>query len=287
MGKAKTRRKIDAGVLTQMLQRRCARPGNVFMSEVSSGTGAMAHARADAIAVSCWPSRGMHFSGFEIKVSRQDWVHELARPRKAEAIGQFCHYWWLVVGDASIVQDGELPSGWGLLAAKGGKLFTIRDAPLLEPKPPTITFVCSVFRKYFGQMIPKASVDAVLEGERAEMTQQIERRLRSRAASTHQTLQDLTERVSVFEKASGISIRDWNLGRVGECVKVLSNRHGLDTETGSLKSARDRLSHQLESVQRCVAELEAIDRDSANGNDVEQGRSAGAGDAAGGRSADA
>jgi hypothetical protein len=97
---------------------------------------------ADFIAVDTWESKGRRIHGHEVKVSRSDWLHELADPEKAEAWQRFVHHWWLVVPDASIVRPGELPEGWGLLAFRGASLHAVRRAPLLEPKPlPTPVWV--------------------------------------------------------------------------------------------------------------------------------------------------
>lgn len=57
--------------------------------------------------------------GFEIKVSRADWLRELKTHGAKSALWRtYCHYWWIVVPDASIVQPGELPDGWGLLVGR-------------------------------------------------------------------------------------------------------------------------------------------------------------------------
>lgn len=75
------------------------------------------------------------FHGHEVKVSRSDWLRELADPSKAETFKRFMHHWWLVVSDASIVRDGELPEGWGLIVlGKNGLLRAKVKAPRLEPE---------------------------------------------------------------------------------------------------------------------------------------------------------
>lgn len=71
--------------------------------------------RADFIALGLWQSRQAGVIGHEIKVTRSDWLAELAQPSKAEEWWKACSRWYLVVPDASIVQDGELPPGWGLM----------------------------------------------------------------------------------------------------------------------------------------------------------------------------
>ena len=101
---------------------------------------------ADLIAQDCWEAQGMRLHGHEVKVSRSDWLTELADPTKADAIRRFCDHWWLVVPDPAIVRD-DLPDGWGLLAlGKDGKLRVRRPAPLLDPEPLPRTFRASLMR---------------------------------------------------------------------------------------------------------------------------------------------
>lgn len=90
---------------------------------------------ADALAIDLWPSTGNLIHGFEVKVSRSDWLAELREPEKAEAFRPYVDHWWLVVPDASIVRD-DLPEGWGLLA--GDAQLRIRKAApktAREPMP--------------------------------------------------------------------------------------------------------------------------------------------------------
>lgn len=89
---------------------------------------------ADALAIDLWPSSGHVIHGFEVKVSRSDWLHELADPSKAEAFKRFTHHWWLVVPDARIVRD-DLPGGWGLLTVEGSVLRVKHRAPKADPEP--------------------------------------------------------------------------------------------------------------------------------------------------------
>ena len=100
-------------------------PEYAFLEEVRNDAGFDASRSCDAIAMSLWPSRGLDLQGFEIKASRSDWLRELKDPAKAEAVCKFCDFWWLAVGDAGIVLDGELPVSWGLLVPRGDKLVVV------------------------------------------------------------------------------------------------------------------------------------------------------------------
>lgn len=101
--------------------------------EVADKPGFGGRGFADAVAVGFWPSRGLHVRGFECKVSRSDWLRELAKPDKAERFASLCHEWW-VVTTPGVVKEGELPGGWGLLEKRGDSLRVVAQA---ERRPDT------------------------------------------------------------------------------------------------------------------------------------------------------
>lgn len=100
----------------------------------------------DAIAMALWKSKRLLVHGFEVKISRADWLREMRQPEKAEGWLEIVDRWWLVVSDETIVQPGELPEAWGLLAWRRGRLECVTNAPALrdvtsadaagEPLPP-------------------------------------------------------------------------------------------------------------------------------------------------------
>jgi len=90
-------------------------PRYAVAEHVRSHAGFDARRCADFIALDCWPTKGLELHGHEVKVSRSDWLHELKQPDKAEEFKRYMDRWWLVVPDAKIVKEGELPDGWGLL----------------------------------------------------------------------------------------------------------------------------------------------------------------------------
>lgn len=101
---------------------------------------------ADFIAQDTWEAQGLLLHGHEVKVSRSDWLTELADPSKAEAIKRYCDRWWLVVPDVRIVRD-DLPDDWGLLAfGSDGRLRIKRRAAALTPEPMPATFRASLMR---------------------------------------------------------------------------------------------------------------------------------------------
>lgn len=101
---------------------------------------------ADFIAQDTWEAQGLLLHGHEVKVSRSDWLTELADPTKAEAIKRYCDRWWLVASDKSIVRN-DLPDDWGLLVpGRNGRLRIARQAPQLNPEPMSTNFRASLLR---------------------------------------------------------------------------------------------------------------------------------------------
>ncbi|MFL6163583.1 MAG: hypothetical protein ACJ74U_15345 [Jatrophihabitantaceae bacterium] len=84
--------------------------------------------RIDAVAYGMWAKTGHAVHGIEIKTSRADLVRELHDRGKADAAVAACDYWWLALGSASLLRDtDQLPEGWGVLAAAGTGLRTLRE----------------------------------------------------------------------------------------------------------------------------------------------------------------
>lgn len=65
----------------------------------------------DLLAVGIWRSTGHRTRGFEVKVTRSDWLRELRKPGKAQAHRVDA---WTVATLPGVVKAGEVPAGWGL-----------------------------------------------------------------------------------------------------------------------------------------------------------------------------
>lgn len=89
--------------------------------------------RIDFLAVACWQSDSYVVHGYEIKVSRSDWLRELKSPRKADMSMGRCDHWWLAA-PAGILKPGELPEGWGYVEiSESGRARAKEKAPALRP----------------------------------------------------------------------------------------------------------------------------------------------------------
>lgn len=74
--------------------------------------------------------------GFEVKVSRADWLTEhRTGGKKSETWRRYCDYWWLVVPNPKIIKPGELPDGWGLLAGEKQLRTVVKPARSLIAEP--------------------------------------------------------------------------------------------------------------------------------------------------------
>jgi hypothetical protein len=96
--------------------------------------------RADLVAVSLWGSRGLSIDVHEIKVSRSDWLAELAQPSKADAWWPHSSRFWVVVPSPTIVKPSELPAGWGLMVpstkSNARRMNVVVDAAVRQPEVP-------------------------------------------------------------------------------------------------------------------------------------------------------
>jgi hypothetical protein len=190
-----------------------------LFEEVGNGTGSRCRRHADAVAMGFWPSRGIYLSGFEIKVSRYDWAKELRNPEKADDIAKFCDFWWLVVGDESIVKEGELPPTWGLLVYSGGTLRSKTDATKLEHEPLDRNFIAALLRRAHEAQ-EKVRQEALREGREAGEAQGPEEHMRALKKAQDET-ESYKSAIATFEEKSGIKIERWHAGDVGDAVASL------------------------------------------------------------------
>ena len=251
MSTAATKAQWTEGALTAALRAKFAAPEFAFFSQVCNATGARHTRTADGLAMSCWPSRGLGLYGFEIKVSRQDWLTEKANPAKAEAICKYCDFWYIVAAP-KVVLDGELPPTWGLIEPRGDNLVIKREAPKLDPQPVTRSFLAAILRRAADAAVSrdveadiararndgyKAGHDAGSKG--AELAT---KRLTDEIEGLRRTIRD-------FEEASGFQInRFTNTRKMGEAIRFVMNS-GLTTAAEHLRNVENMAHQILRSVE--------------------------------------
>lgn len=220
--------------------------------EVSNGTGHHARRRADAVAMNCFPSRGMEIHGVEVKHFRSDWLRELKQPDKSTDVQQYCDRWWIAT-PPGVVKIEELPITWGLLELKDDKLRQIKAAPVLEAKPISRPFMASVLRSAgkVDDMVVRKLVDAQVATARAQDQARLESELTRRRGKADEVLKKVEE----IKAKTGIDLTDWcPVDDVAKAVQF-AIASGLHNKYGSLlkaaidmRSASERLFKSLEEA---------------------------------------
>lgn len=237
--------------LYKLLRQRYKDDGWVVLPQVRGGTGSSGSRFADAVAMSLWPSRGLELEGFEIKVSRNDWLRELKEPEKADEIYRHCDRWWIVAADESIVREGELPPTWGLMVVRGGRLINKTLAPKLSPQPLSKGFFAALLRVVSKEYIPAEVVrerqdDAFRRGEEAG---------RVPTQYLAEKYQSLRESVDAFEAKSGVRINDYNGETMGEAVAFVA-KVGVKSVANSMRSLNVQLRNVLDHLEQAAESID-------------------------------
>lgn len=233
-------------------------PNFMYLKEARDATGFDCHRTADAIAIGMYRSCGQLIHGFELKVSRTDWLKELSNAAKAESLMRYCHRWSLIVPDTTIVKDGELPPTWGLgvwsQTRKNAlpKIKWIVRPPELLPLPMSMVF--------FTAMIYAATkIDADTHEKQMKMEYERGRQNAKDAIDREhgrEAHRKLTAAVDAFEKSAGIHISEYisedTANRTGLLFKEW--RRSLETVERSRKNL-EILQKQAEQCHRAITNV--------------------------------
>ena len=180
-------------------------PEWVNFAEVADSTGSRARRRADAICMNIWPSKGYAIHGYEIKVTRADFIHEMKDITKAQAVSKFCDFWWLAV-PVGLVAVEEVPASWGLMELHKNGLKIKKQAPQKE-EPETMTrgFVASLLRE--SRKTDDAYIQHQIESRQAAREAEFERQLEMRHSSLSKQAKTNAEWIATFEDKLGIPFR--------------------------------------------------------------------------------
>ena len=246
---------VTTKLVMAALAKRYPAPEYALFPEVRDHTGfarATPHT-ADALVMGLWPSRGLELLGFEVKVSRADWQRELKDPSKAEAVCRFCDRWWIAAGSAGIVQAGELPPTWGLLVLTSRGFRVEVDAPRLDPQPIDRPMLASLMRRVHERTVPDTHLK---EAERKGYERG--RRVGYGDAETlKEQVADLRTTIAEFECRSGVQLRGWDHGQVGDAVRAVLHgasqceraRNYLEATRGALARLRGAVEQELTALQ--------------------------------------
>lgn len=182
-------------------------PEWVRFAEVANSTGAQSSRRADAVCMNIWPSKGFAIHGFEIKVSRSDFIHEMKDITKVKAVGRFCDFWWLTT-PAGLVSPNEVPESWGLMELHKNGLKIKKQARQNEvPDPITRGFMASLLRK--SRDTDDRYVRTQVEALAAKIREQESRTFESRLENLKAKVDRQAEWIKAFEAKLGVRFESY------------------------------------------------------------------------------
>jgi hypothetical protein len=238
--------------VTKLLRERYAPPQWAYIEQVGDATGSYTSRHADGLAMGLWPSRGLELLGFEVKVSRSDWRRELVRPSKAEPIARRCDRWF-VVAPADIVPLIEVPSNWGLIEVRKGKLIQTKEAAKLDPEPLDRSFLAAILRKASTQNPTEQMRLEARREARLEMEKELPSQVEFKTYRIQGELDALRRRVEAFEATTGIPLEDH------QGTGYYGFPSGEDLARAVLFLAGDgirKIKRQIETIDRVIEHLQ-------------------------------
>ena len=115
---------------------------------MGTGYGRMAEARIDALEITCWPSKGIIVTAYEIKTSLSDFRNELKKPFKRIPAVIYSNRFYFIA-PLGIIPKDEVPVEAGLLEVIPETNFVRGHltAPFRENMAPNWMMVASLIRR--------------------------------------------------------------------------------------------------------------------------------------------
>ncbi len=217
--------------------------GWIVFSELSNRASGPGDRYADAFALGVWASTKYEAHLYEFKASREDLKKELRDPTKADGIGKYATYRWLVLEDEKIMRDLVIPEAWGILVPKvrgGSRILTVvRKAPKLKAVPFTPMFAIACVRNIAKKFVSNAEHDKlreqlsdVLAGRDLKPPPDIVAKDAEISRLTKE-LKNLRDGLDRFRQESGVDLSEygkaavgsWQFGNIGKEVKVAADLH--------------------------------------------------------------
>ena len=246
---------ITAEIIKALLDKQHRNPErSMVVFEVADATGSLSRRWADAVSMEFWPSKGCEITGYEIKVSRSDWLSEMNAPEKSQAVSQFCDRWYLV-SPKGVLGIDELPKTWGHIVATEDKLRTAIKAPKRETEGVDRYFMASlmrsIVRKYSDHKLMEEKIRKAREDERKYQKDLNEGRNKSRDEryAMYQMMFD------EFQRITGVRLDRWNYENTASAIRYLSQQQH-----------REKITAQLE--RRIRADKEMLERDEKSLNAI-------------------
>lgn len=241
--------------LEALIEKRHNDPSWCILQEVADGTGYKTKRHADAIAIGIWPSRGYEIHGYEVKRSRGDVQKELNEPAKADAVGDYCDFWWLVVSDLKIIDGIVVPEQWGILYPKSQVLRVHRKAPRRKTKPITRAFNAAIVRRVFAEYVPRWQLAELERKTIADAEARVAMQSKYAIDNSVREVEDLKKRITAFEKVSGVELGElssWAMGDIAEAVKVVVETRKLAQTGAGWNSPKQLVQGEIANIDRSI-----------------------------------
>jgi hypothetical protein len=235
-----------------LLRSRYCAPEWALNFEVANGTGAGSSRYADAVAMNLWPSRGLKVHGFEIKVSKSDFMNEIRNPAKSSAIQKYCDFWW-IVAPKEAVDESLLPPTWGWLRADKDRLVAVKDAPHLEPEPLSRTFMAAMIRRSSDH--DAGEIRAIVDKQVADLRKDDEARVRKEIE--YKTRDGNAAVAELAKLKAAIGVRGWGLLNTDEVVRAvrLIMECDIGGAYGGVKAIRTSLKQSIDRIDKAMAKF--------------------------------
>lgn len=225
--------------------------------EVNEGTGASSGRRIDAIAMNLWPSQDYEIIGFEIKVSRSDWLNELKQPDKALALSKYCDRFYLVA-PYGVLHAEELPKNWGYIQAMEDRLFTKIKAPQREAvqieRPFMASFMRQITRKYSDKKLLNAQVEKI----KSQLLSETDNRNEHRIKRLEEELAETKLIIQNFNRDTGLVMSKWNYGSIVDVVNAIKDKKTKEDYLKEMVDKSTTLHNIVQSLNRSIENLKQI-----------------------------
>lgn len=253
--------KITTPALELLLREKYQRDRYALFFNVPDAVSLDARRRIDAVAVGIWRSVGRDISGFELKVSRSDWLREVKQVDKADPFIKVCDFFWLVTADEKIAKLNEIPACWGWMSATKHGLRVQRPATRLPGSGDTVpvNFMLGILRLLQDNLVNSADVQTHIASRLSDMKERQATEIAHATRRIQSALDNKCLEIEAFEKASGIKFSSYDMGAIGDVVKQI---RGMSYGGDGLRAVPNLLSQQelaleglLKRVRQASAEL--------------------------------
>ena len=231
----------------------------VLVTEVANGTGSNARRHMDALALGCWPSRGLFVYAIEVKVSRGDLLRELCDPSKADAIARYCDRMFLATPKGLVEDPNTLPDAWGLLEVSDKGVHARKAAQQIESAPLDRTFLMAVIRAAVKQHSDESRIAKLVEAARSKGYSEGSADSERNRERTEKRAVELSEELSALRHALGHHRPEL----VGQAVRAIQSLRGDYGALNSLRVDARKILEQADALQKLAREVLAEEGNAA------------------------